>query len=354
MSGTRLFLGTQHGLRIWAGDGEEWAEKERVLAGKVVDTMAGGFDSPDHVFIGIAHEGLYRTTDAGRNWDLVFSGDARAVAVDPVDGRTVYVGTEPVHLYRSRDGGDHWEELDALLQLSEEVKKHWWFPRPPHQGHVRHIFIDRKSREIIYLALEHGGIVRTFDGGKNWQDVSQGIDYPDIHFVTDFPSDPSLFFASTAQGFYRTRDPAAGWERAENGLHKQFCYNIVFFPGQPTAMLVATGDGSPAHWERPGVARSTLYRSLNGSDSWEPVRGGMPESLEAMPWAMAAHPTDGRSAYAGFGQVSRGRAEVDSSQSWEKTAGQLGAVWATFDRGQTWRELPITTPAIRSMWAACG
>ena len=152
MSRTRLFLGTQHGLRIWAGDGEEWAEKEKVLAGKVVDTMAGAFDSPDHVFIGIAHEGLYRTTDAGRNWDLVFSGDARAGAVDPVDGRTVYVGTEPVHLYRSRDGGDHWEELDALLQLPEEVKKHWWFPRPPHQGHVRHIFIDRKTaRSSIWL-----------------------------------------------------------------------------------------------------------------------------------------------------------------------------------------------------------
>jgi photosystem II stability/assembly factor-like uncharacterized protein len=108
-------------LKIWDGDGEKWAEKERVLGGKVVDTMAGAFDSPDNVFVGIAHEGLYRTIDAGRNWELVFSGDARAVAVDPVDGRTVYVGTEPVHLYKSQDRGDHWEELDALLQLPEEA-----------------------------------------------------------------------------------------------------------------------------------------------------------------------------------------------------------------------------------------
>ncbi len=353
MATTRIFLGTQYGLRIWEGEDDQWVEKQKVFEGKVVDTTAGAFERPHSVFIGIAHEGLYRTSDAGRNWELVFSGDVRAVAVDPVDGRTIYVGTEPVHLYKSQDRGNHWEEIDALLRLPEEVRKHWWFPRSPHQGHVRHIFIDPKNRGVIYLALEHGGIVRTFDGGKNWQDVSQGIDYLDIHFVTDFPNDPSLFFASTAQGFYRSRDPAAGWQRAENGLSKKFCYNVVFFPGAPTVMLVATGDGSPAYWERPGVARSAIYRSVDGAQSWAPVGGGMAESMEAMPWAMAAHPEDGRSAYAGFGQVSRGRAEVDSSQSWEKTAGQLGAVWATFDRGQSWRELPINTPAIRSMWVAC-
>lgn len=349
---TRLYLGTQYGLRLFEGDREHWEERPKIFESKVVDAIAGSLDEPGRVFIGIAHEGLYRTIDGGKNWARVFSGDVRAVAVDPKDGKTVYVGTEPVHLYTSRDQGDHWEEVHALLQLPENVKKKWWFPRPPHHGHVRHIFIDPKNCGVLYLALEHGGIVRTVDGGKHWQDVSEGIDYLDIHFVTDFPGDPWLFFASTAQGFYRSCDPDGGWERAENGLSKQFCYNIVFFPGEPTVMLVATGDGSPAYWERAGVARSAIYRSLDGAQSWAPVGGGMPGSMEAMPWAMAAHPEDGRSAYAGFGQVSRGRAEVDSSQDWEKTAGQLGAVWATFDRGQNWKELPISTPAIRSMWVS--
>jgi hypothetical protein len=309
-------------------------------------------DNPLNVFIGIAHEALYRTSDGGKSWDRAFDGDVRAVAVDPTDGRTVYVGTEPVRLYKSEDSGSHWEEISALLEFPPEVKANWSFPRPPHQGHVRQIFIDPKNPKVIYLALEHGGIVRTFDGGSTWQDVSRGIDYLDIHFVANFPDDPSLFFASTARGFYSSRDPAEGWQRAENGLEKNFCYNLVFFPGNPTTMLLATGDGSPAFWERPGVARSSIYRSLNGAKSWEPAGGGMPSSLEAMSWAMAAHSRDGGTAFAGFGQVSRGRAEVDSSQDWERTAGQLGSVWGTFDKGQTWSELPIKTAAIRSMWAA--
>jgi hypothetical protein len=351
MSLTRLYLGTQHGLRIWQGNTDDWEEQERVFDQKVVDTIDGSINNPLNVFIGIAHDGLYRTDNGGKDWERVFSGDVRAVAADPVDGKTVYVGTEPVHLYKSQDSGGHWEEIDALLNLPHEIKTKWIFPRPPHQGHVRHIFIDSQNPGIIYLALEHGGIVRSFNGGSTWQDVSQGIDYLDIHFVANFPDDPALFFASTARGFYWSRDPAAGWERAETGLDKNFCYNLVFFRGLPPIMLLATGDGSPAYWERPGVARASIYRSLDGAKSWQPAGGGMPVSMEAMPWAMAAHPGDGRTAFADFGQVSRGRAEVDSSQDWEKTAGKLGSVWGTFDRGESWRELSIKTAAIRSMWA---
>jgi photosystem II stability/assembly factor-like uncharacterized protein len=351
MSLTRLYLGTQYGLRIWHGDTDDWEEQQIVFDKKVVDTIDGSLDKPLNVFIGIAHEGLYRTVDGGKSWQKVFSGDVRAVTVDPTDGKTVYAGTEPVHLFKSQDLGGHWKEVDALLNLPQEVKTKWRFPRPPHQGHVRQIFIDPQNPGVIYLALEHGGIVRTFNGGSSWQDVSQGIDYLDIHFVANFPDDPSLFFASTARGFYSSREPADGWQRAENGLDKNFCYNLVFFPGNPTVMLLATGDGSPAFWERPGVARSSIYRSSNGAQSWQPASGGMPLNMEAMPWAMAAHPRNGRSAFAGFGQVSRGRAEVDSSQDWEKTAGQLGSVWGTFDRGESWKELAIKTAAIRSMWA---
>jgi photosystem II stability/assembly factor-like uncharacterized protein len=349
---SRLFLGTQYGLRVWEGETESWEERDQAFGNKVVDTIAGALQEPQWVFIGIAHEGAYRTLDGGLHWKKVLDGDVRAVAVDPTDAATVYAGTEPVHLYRSTDCGDHWQEIEAVLEFPEEVKKKWSFPRPPHQGHVRHIFIAPQDRGMIYLALEHGGIIRTLDGGKHWQDVSGGIDYLDIHFIANHPDDASLFFASTARGFYRSHDPALGWERAENGLSKKFCYNLVFFLGKPTVMLLATGDGSPAFWERPGLARSTVYRSIDAAGTWQAVYGGMPESLEAMPWAMAADPENSQAAFAGFGLVSRGRAEVDSSQGWEETAGQLGAVWATFNRGENWKQLSVTTPAVRSMWAS--
>jgi len=65
----------------------------------------------------------------------------QAYAVD--DDRVVYAGTEPVRRYRSEDKGNTWEELKNLLDLPDEVKRHWKSPQPQYQGHVRHIFIDR-------------------------------------------------------------------------------------------------------------------------------------------------------------------------------------------------------------------
>ena len=36
------------------------------------------------------------------------------MTVDPTDERVIYVGIEPIHLYRTEDGGKNWEELTGV------------------------------------------------------------------------------------------------------------------------------------------------------------------------------------------------------------------------------------------------
>ena len=109
----------------------------------------GASKIPEIVFAGVTFDGLYRTRDAGRHWERVLEGDIRWVTVDPTDDRVIYAGTEPVHLYRSEDGGDSWEEIKSLVEMPEEVKYKWYFPQPPHQGHVRHINIDPENPNVF-------------------------------------------------------------------------------------------------------------------------------------------------------------------------------------------------------------
>ena len=109
-------------------------------------------NTPEVVYAGVTQDGLYCTRDEGRHWQRMLEGDIRWVTVDPAEDRVVYAGTEPVKLFRSEDGGDSWEELEGLRALPPEVQQHWWFPYPPHHGHVRHIYIDPDNTDTLYLA----------------------------------------------------------------------------------------------------------------------------------------------------------------------------------------------------------
>ena len=125
-----------------------------------------------------------------------------------------------------------WQELEGILKLPEEVRKNWWFPNPPHLGHILQIFVHPDATRLLYVCVEHGGIVRSSDGGETWEDVSQGIDYLDPHMVATVPHRFDRFLAATAQGFYATPDPAEGWQRSENRLHPRLLPRLHLLPAQ--------------------------------------------------------------------------------------------------------------------------
>src|SRR5262245_22511313 len=340
-----FFLGTQKGVRIYRGKDDQWEEAGRHLSG-VADCLTGSRRHPEIIYCGILHDGLYRTADAENSWLRIFAGDVRSVAVDPTDDGVVYVGTEPVRLYRSDNGGDTWEELKGLLDLPEEVKCNWKSPQPQHEGHARDIHIDRDNPRNLYLSIEHGGIVRSLDGGEIWEDVSMGIDYLDIHKVSNDPMRRDLYFVTSARGFFRSTDPARGWTRIEEtGITRDYFHDFLFLQGQPPVMLVATGNESPGHWNRPGMAQSAIFRSLNGGESWQQAGEGLPESMEKMVWTLAGVPGNPSHVYAGYGQSDKGQAET------RKMPTGFGAVWFSPDQGNCWREIEIgELPPVRTMW----
>ena len=346
--GVRLYAGTQHGLIIWRSTNGGWEQVARHFEDGIIDSIFGCKQSPERVFVGVTHDGLYRTVDGGKSWTKILDGDIRSVTVDPTNDRIIYSGDEPVALYRSEDGGDHWQELKALKELPEAVRKNWWFPQPPHLGHVRHIFIHPDNPGIIYLCLEHGGIVRSFDRGGCWEDVSKGIDYLDIHVVLNLPRSFDRYYLATARGFFTAANPAGGWVRAENGLTRDYFHDFLFLPTakpeESPKMLLATADGSPGFWRRENRgARAALFTSTDGARTWTRITHGLADDLDSMVWALVHHPTDHRSVFAGFGNVARGHASG---------AGGAGDLMISRDMGDSWERLDIDLPADRVLWAA--
>ncbi len=344
----RLYAGTQHGLIVWRSKNGSWEEVSRGFKEGIIDSIHGCRQHPERVFVGVTHNGLYRTQDGGQHWVKVLEGDIRSVTVDPSSDQVIYAGVEPVGLYRSENRGDSWEELSSLKELPEEVRKNWRFPQPPHQGHIRNIFIHPDDPKIIYLCIEHGGVIRSFNRGKSWEDVSQGIDYLDIHVISNLPHRFDRYYLATARGFFTSDDPARGWVRAENGLTCDYFHDFLFLPpshqSENPAMLLATADKSPGFWRREGRgARAALFKSADCARSWQRIGKGLADDLDPMVWALVHHPHDSNAVFAGLGAVARGHASG---------SGGAGAILITRDQGESWQELSIQLPADRVLWAA--
>lgn len=345
MTGRTMILGTYDGALTLEETGENrWEPRRAGLSGKVVGSQAASREA--HVlFCSVEREGVYASTDGGGSWHLALEGDVRCLAVDPGSPSTIYAGTEPVALYRSSDAGDSWSELGALRQMPEEVQEKWWFPQPPHEGHVCSIFVDPVDSRVIYLGLEHGGIVRTLDGGQHWEDVSAGIEYLDIHMVARDPARRGLFYAATARGFYRSEDEGRGWALSTQGMTRDYFHDFLVRPGAASSLFLATARGSPPAWLRPTGAEAAIYRSEDGGLTWGQLGGGLPSSLERMVWGLAEDPVDEGRLYAAL-------ADYPSNLREGATAG--GEVWASLDQGDTWTAVYETASPVHSLCVTAG
>jgi len=86
--------------------------------------------------------------------------------VDPTDERVIYVGTAPVHLFRSEDSGRTWEELTGLQDLPPEIRARQIYPVPGEDSHILNIFVDPEDPKNIVLSLEHGGVYAALIAAK--------------------------------------------------------------------------------------------------------------------------------------------------------------------------------------------
>lgn len=124
--------------------------------------------------------GVYRSRDAGKSWQRVLFVDERTGASDVVIDRNrpavVFAGMWQARrqpwqlttagpgsgLYRSRDGGDHWDRLDADAGL------------PTGDWGKVGVAIAPSDSQRVYALIEagQGGLFRSDDGGDSWTRIN--------------------------------------------------------------------------------------------------------------------------------------------------------------------------------------
>ena len=257
--------------------------------------------------------GVFKTSDAGNNWTNVTDGflgvgSVGAIAVAPSDPNVVYVGTGSAcprgnissgdGVYRSTDAGKTWKHIG--LRDAGQVGKIRIHPDDPDHVYVAvlgHMFGPNEER----------GVFRSTDGGETWEkvlfiddrtgvvDLSMDANNPRILYAGAWAAERkpwSLISGSEAGGIYRSTDGGDNWDHLKGGL--------------PEGMIGKTSVAvSPANSDRVWVLleaegeKGGVYRSDDGGDSWTRINGDA--SLRQRPWYyihIYADPKDENTVYA--------------------------------------------------------
>jgi photosystem II stability/assembly factor-like uncharacterized protein len=165
-----LFAGAERGLFRSENRGARWHRVDCALNDYAVWKLAVSESNPDIMYAGTGSPSraiLFRSRDGGKTWaptDLVMpercAGVSRprmlALAVDPEDPDYVLVGVEEGGLFRSRDGGDHWERLDTEC----------WESRAGNSDVHDIVILGGEQRVLLVLTVI--SLYRSTDDGRTW------------------------------------------------------------------------------------------------------------------------------------------------------------------------------------------
>lgn len=288
-----IIVATRAALLI-ARRGSTWAVEEH-LSGRGADCVSVDPSHPARVYCGTAGAGLFRSHDGGRTWEPVGPGiehgTITAVAVsheERADGfGIVYAGTEPSAVFRSETGGDDWVDLARLRTLPSAST--WSFPPRPHTHHVRWIEVDVSAADRVFVAIEAGALVRTFDGGQTWHDRVRSGPY-DTHRAATHPLAPGRIYSAAGDGYFESADAGDSWRSPEDGLQHLYLVNIAVDPADPDAVVVSATDG-PFVAYRPQSAEAYVYRRAGGR-RWEQAMSGLPEARGTTASRFATHASE--------------------------------------------------------------
>jgi photosystem II stability/assembly factor-like uncharacterized protein len=311
---TTIYFATADGVSIIEGTGKTWSGSTQ-LKDRPIECVLVDERNTNVAYCGTFGSGLYKTADAGSSWWPCAGLASRNVTALAMNASgTLFAGTEPSEVLRSKDGGATWTPLPWLTRLPSAGK--WSFPPRPNTHHVKAILPDRNHLDDLHVAVEAGALVRSYDAGAHWLDRVPSAPR-DTHWLIADPVEPRKLFSAAGDGFFQSDDNGETWRRVEEGLEETYCWSLAMSSGPSRVQLMSAAKGAyEAHYEQ--LSSSFVYRR-EGDSAWQKIRHGLPELRHHRAAVIA-------------GSVSEPGVFYLSTE---------GLVVSSSDEGRSWNELPI-------------
>ena len=301
--------GLESGVYKSTDGGRSWHLNSVGLDNRYVTEVGVAPSLSDVVYIGTDGDGVYATIDGGRrwihtNWPSPTINSVMAMAVDPLDSKTVYASAEYTDepygsgLFRTTDGGRSWTDLSIDIGYQ----------------YVYALAVDPANPTTVYAGTGGDGMYKSTDGGTTWFPSNEGMGVPTVTALAVDPQHPSTLYAGANaydapkdSGIFKSTDAGQTWSLLDMTAFGEYrnALDLAIDPDTTGTLYASaqTGDGS---YEGGGV-----FKSADGGESWAAVHQGL---FDAKVWGLAIDPTTPSTLYAGASNgVSK---SVDGAGSW--------------------------------------
>jgi len=272
--------------------GVNWQMLDGVSPDVPITRLALDPGDPQKVYA-LGHGGVFYSADGGTTWNRWDETFKTAVytffyehAFAPDDPQTMYVGTYAGGVIKSVDGGRNWFEVNGLRHQGTVL------------GNSYGTALDPSDPDTMY-ATTIGGVFKTTNGGEAWRFIGQGV-FQHLRQIAIDPTDPQrLYLGGDSQTFYTSDDGGETWTRVPLATAAQ-SGAVLLPPGSDVQFPAIAVDPYSPNRVLVAVYRAPdtpLLRSTDYGQTWHTPSLG----FQAAAYALAFHPTQPGTVYAGLG-----------------------------------------------------
>ncbi len=305
--GSTLWLANDGGIWTSPDGGATVAERNSGLVTRQYYSVANDPSHRNRVLAGAQDNGTSQRTDAGgTEWRSLGGGDGFECAVDVRSPNVLYVSSQYGTLERLTDSGDG-TVAPAIIT-------------PPYEdGEARRfhtvVTLDPGAPAAIYMGSSR--VWRSTDAGDSWVPLPTTTDAatwnPDgVSTIAVSPSDPMILMVGKGASVYRSINGGQSWSKVDTGLPGATVNKIAIDPANASVAYAALATTSG----------TSVYLTSDGAAHWEPRSTGLPPSAALV---IRGDPTDPNVLFCGT--------EIGVFRSADR-----GASWSLFGAG-----LPATS-----------